>query len=191
MSASLNILKPSSANNQASGKTSELVKSTEQPTEEPSLQTLADPEPTDTDIPSAVDSSTSPSGSLSPQPPKPTATPAKADSKGVNGAPDDSVSVWKQSSDANKQEASKNDKQKELVMSADEFSKKKDQIDEADKIKIFTLLAARLPQTEFQQLSTYVEDGVTEEEWVDIQKIVEKYLKPEEYKELQDLLANY
>jgi hypothetical protein len=185
MSASLNILKPSSsANNQASEKTSGLVEDVE-PTEEPSRQTLADPVPTD--IPSAGNSE-SPTKSASP---KPTATPAEANSEGVDAAPDDSVSVWKQTSDASKEEASKSDKQKELIMSAEEFTKKKDQIDEADKVKIFTLLATRLPQTEFQQLSTYVEDGVTETEWVDIQKIVEQYLKPEEYQELQDLLANY
>jgi hypothetical protein len=187
MSASLNILKPSSSNNQASGKTSELALDTE-PTEEPSRQTLADPEITD--IPSTVDSesTTSTTSTTSPQP---TATPTETDSTDVNATPDDSVSVWNQTGEASKQEESKTDKQQELVMSAEEFSKKKDQIDEADKVKIFTMLAARLPQTEFQQLSTYVEDGVTEEEWVDIQKIVEQYLKPEEYKELQDLLANY
>jgi hypothetical protein len=184
MSTSLNILKPSSSDNQASEKTTELTDNVES-TEEPSLQTLADPEITE--LPSAVGTE-SPTKSTSPQP---TATPAKADSKGVDGAPDDSVSVWNQSSGASKQEASQSDKQKELVMSAEEFTKKKDQISEADKVQIFTLLAARLPQTEFQQLSTYVEDGVTEEEWADIQIMVEKYLKPEEYKELQDLLANY
>jgi hypothetical protein len=181
MSSSLNILKPSSLNNQASEKTSELVEDVK-PTLEPWRQTLADPEPSD--IPSAVNSE-SPTTSASPQP---TATPGEADSKGVDAAPDDSVSVWKQTSDASKQGASKSDNQ---IMSAEEFTKKKDQISEADKVTIFTLLAARLPQTEFQQLSTYVEDGVTETEWVDIQKIVEQYLKPEEYQELQDLLANY
>jgi hypothetical protein len=36
-----------------------------------------------------------------------------------------------------------------------------------------------------------VEDGVTEQEWLDIQSIVEQYVNPEEYKELQDLLAQY
>ncbi|QGQ99844.1 hypothetical protein EHS13_35755 [Paenibacillus psychroresistens] len=186
MSTSLNILKPSSSNNQASEKTSELTENAES-TEEPSRQTPADPETTDTpvikDVNADQESTTSPN---------PTATPVAADSQGVDAVPDDSISVWNQSSGASGQEASKSgDKQKELVMSAEEFTKMKDELNEADKVQIFTLLAARLPQTEFQQLSTYVEDGVTEAEWADIQKMVEQYLEPDEYKELQDLLANY
>jgi hypothetical protein len=178
MSASLNILKPSHLNNQASGKTSELALDTK-PTEVPARQTLADPINTEIPINASPESTTSPN---------PTPLPTNADSTGVSAAPDDSVSVWKQTS---KEEASKTNKQKQLVMSADEFTKKKNQITETDKVKIFTLLATRLPQTEFQQISTFVEDGVTEQEWADIQQIVEKYLKPEEYTELQDLLANY
>jgi hypothetical protein len=163
MSQSLNILKPSHINNQASEKTSELAQDT-LPTEEPSRQTLADPPVTE--IPS-------------------TPAPTDAHSSGVDTAPDDSISVWNQTGNESKQEKSK------TVMSAQELTKKKDLISEADKVKIFTLLAARLPQTEFQQISTYVEDGVTEQEWLEIQSIVEQYVKPEEYKELQDLLAQY
>ncbi len=76
-------------------------------------------------------------------------------------------------------------------MSAEQLTKAKDQISESDKVKIFTLLAARLPQDQFQQISKYMEDGITEKEWVDIQSIVEQYVKPAEYRELQDLLAQY
>jgi hypothetical protein len=181
MSGSLNILKPSRLNNQASGKTSELAQSPE-PTKEPLRQTLSDP--AITEIPAMV----KPEGTTSPKP-----EPATSDaaSTGAVKAADDSVSVWKQTGNASNQEQSKTGKQKELVMSAEQFTKKKGQITDKDKVTIFTLLATRLPQTEFQQISTYVEDGVTEQEWVDIQKIVEQYLKPEEYKELQDILANY
>jgi hypothetical protein len=182
MSESLNILKPSQLNNQASEKTSELVQDSV-PTEEPTRQTLADP------LVSEIPSTANSDGITSPNP---TPTPTDNRSTGVETNPDDSVSVWNQTSSGSKQEQSKTtDKQKKLVISAEQFTKTKDQISEADKLKIFTLLATRLPQTEFQQISTYVEDGVTEQEWLDIQSIVEQYVNPEEYKELQDLLAQY
>jgi hypothetical protein len=181
MSESLNILKPSQLNNQASEKKPELAQNTES-TEEPTRQTLADP--LVTEIPSSVDSE----GTTSPEP---TPTPTNTYSTSGETNPDDSVSVWNQTSNESEQEKTTTDKQKNLVMSAEQFTKKKDQISEVDKVKIFTLLATRLPQTEFQQISTYVEDGVTEQEWLDIQSIVEQYVNPEEYKELQDLLAQY
>lgn len=179
MSASLNILKPSGLNNQAAVERTKLAQVSE-PTENPSWQTLAEPEITEVPAKAGEGETTSP-----------TPVPSNPVSAGTKKAPDDSVPVWKQTSSENKQKATKTEKQKELVLSAEDFTKKKDQITEKDKVKIFTLLATRLPQTEFQQISAYVEDGVTEQEWVDIQKIVEQYLKPEEYKELQDLLAKY
>jgi hypothetical protein len=181
MSDSLNILKPSRLNNQASEKTPEPAQAAK-PTEEPLRQIL--PDPVITEIPATGN----PEGTTSP---KPEPAPSDAAATGAEKAADDSVSVWKQTGNASKQEQSKTDKQKQLVISAEEFTKKKDQITDTDKVTIFTLLATHLPQTEFQQISTYVEDGVTEQEWADIQQIVEQYLKPEEYKELQDILANY
>jgi hypothetical protein len=181
MSNSLNILKPSRLDNQASDKTSELAQSPV-PTEVPLRQVL--PDPAITEIPAK----NNPEGTTSP---KPEPAPSSAASTGAEKTTNDSVSVWKQTGNVSKQEVSNTDKQKQLVISAEEFTKKKNQITDKDKVTIFTLLATRLPQTEFQQISTYVEDGVTEQEWVDIQKIVEQYLKPEEYKELQDILANY
>jgi hypothetical protein len=189
MSESLNILKPSQLNNQASEKKPELAQNTES-TEEPTRQTLADP--LVTEIPSSVNSE----GTTSPEPtptstPTPTPTPTDTYSTSGETNPDDSVSVWNQTSNESEQEKTTTDKQKNLVMSAEQFTKKKDQISEVDKVKIFTLLATRLPQSEFQQISTYVEDGVTEQEWLDIQSIVEQYVNPEEYKELQDLLDQY
>lgn len=168
MSVSLNILKPARLNNQAA--------------DDPTLQVLADPVVTEIPAMANVEETTSP---------KPVVSPSKAASANTEPAANDSVPVWKQTSSENKQEASKTEKQKELVMSAEDFTKKKDQIKEADKVTIFTLLATRLPQTEFQKISAYVEDGVTKQEWVDIQKIVEQYLKPDEYKELEGLLAKY
>ncbi|MEX2461640.1 MAG: hypothetical protein WD469_10170 [Paenibacillaceae bacterium] len=180
MSESLNILKPTRSNNQAAEETFRQTQGSDR-TGEQLPQTIEVPKTTE--IPPQAD----PEGSLSP---KPSPEPTDANAASTKKVPDDSVSVWKQTSGESKQEAAIG-KQKELVMSAEAFTKMKDQITEADKVKIFTLLATRLPQSEFQKISAYVEDGVTEVEWVEIQKSVEQYLKPEEYKELQDLLAHY
>ena len=185
MSVSLNILKPAHLKNQAADEASKQAQDIA-PTDDPALQVLADPVVTEIPAMANVEQTTSPKPVVSPSP-----TPSKAASANTEAAANDSVPVWNQTSSENKQEASKTKKQKELVMSAEDFTKKKDQIKEADKVTIFTLLATRLPQTEFQKISAYVEDGVTKQEWVDIQKIVEQYLKPDEYKELEGLLAKY
>jgi hypothetical protein len=178
ISASLNILKPSNLNNQAVVVKPDLTQSPI-PTEIPSQQTLADP--LTSEIP------------LSPTPTPistPSTTPMTTDGKSTATAttPKDSVSVFKQTTG---NESKQQGNQKDLVMSAEQFTKKKDQLSEADKVKIFTMLATRLPQAEFQKISTYVEDGVTQQELSEIQSIVEKYVKPEEYKQLQDLLSHY
>lgn len=176
MSVGLNILKPSHSDNQAVEESVKLAQEPE-PTEDSSRQVLADPEITELPAMAQIDKESEPVVSTSPKP-TPTITPNKAASTENEKVPDDSISVFNQT-------------KKDLVISAEEFTKKKDEIKDTDKVKIFTLLATRLPQNEFQQISTFVEDGVTEEEWVEIQKIVEEYLKPAEYKELQDLLAQY
>jgi hypothetical protein len=170
ISTSLNILKPSNLNNKAAEAKPDLTQNSI-PTEEPSRQTLADP------LTSEI-------------PPIPTLKPATTDgkSKAAAATPNDSIPVWKQTTS---NESKQQGKQKDLVMSAEQFTKKKDQLSEADKVKIFTMLATRLPQAEFQKISTYVEDGVTQQELQEIQSIVEKYLKPAEYIELQDLLSHY
>jgi hypothetical protein len=117
--------------------------------------------------------------------PKPETTPA----------PEDSMPVLKQISGAGDQSAADQtaaeQKQKSLMMSAEEFTKKKNSLSETDKVKIFSLLAARLPPDQLQQISTYVEDGITAEEWQAIQNIVGTYLSADEYKQLEDIIAKY
>jgi hypothetical protein len=187
MSASLNILKPSNSNKQAAVESTKPVQtlepvpsnvsennSTNDPAQDSTRLTLEDSPKAEMPAAKESDKAISPS---------PTATKTEPKSTGTVGAPDDSVSVWNQTN--------KQGNQKDLLMSAEQFTAKKDQLSESDKMKIFTLLMTRLPQEEFQHISTYVEDGVTEAEWTDIQSIVEKYVQPDEYKELQDMLARY
>jgi hypothetical protein len=181
LSLSLNILKPSSVNKQAVPETSEPVQSS-----------ITQEQPTPQSLEATLNSMLSLSESTPPSVnPTPSVSPADTKSTGTNAAPDDTVPVWKQTSNESNKQETKSGKQKDLVMTAEQFAKKKDQLSETDKMKIFTLLATRLPEAEFQKISKYVEDGVTTEEWLAIQALIEKYVKPGEYKELQDLLARY
>jgi hypothetical protein len=181
LSVSLNILKPSSLNNQAAAEASEPIQS---PLSQEKTMQQTQGEAANNTLPITQSISPTPTAT-------PSASPTDAKSAGTGSAPDDTVPVWNQTSNESNQQGTKTGKQKDLVMSAEQFTQKKNQLTEADKMKIFTLLAARLPEAEFQQISSYVEDGITEEEWTAIQALVEKYVKPEEYKELQDLLAQY
>ncbi|WP_135554585.1 hypothetical protein [Paenibacillus cymbidii] len=81
--------------------------------------------------------------------------------------------------------------QRELVMSADQFLRAKDNLTEEDSMTIFSLLIARLSQDELQQLSAMVEDGITEDELGQVERIVENRLQPGEYQKLLDILQKY
>jgi hypothetical protein len=196
MSDSLNILKPASSQKQAAdvspvtdqtqavGQITDSSSSDKPAVSQPESQPQSSIQPN-----SSVQSQSKPTPTPSPttEPLKQTDPSAKATAK----APDDSISAWKQQSGDSKQQTDSSEKQKSLFMSAEQFTQKKDQLSDSDKMKIFTLLASRLPENELQQISAYVEDGVTEQEWAEIQQIVEKDLKPDEYKQLEDLLAKY
>ncbi|MBO9608805.1 MAG: hypothetical protein J7639_22815 [Paenibacillaceae bacterium] len=81
--------------------------------------------------------------------------------------------------------------QRELVMSADQFLRAKDNLTEEDSMTIFSLLISRLSQDELQQLSAMVEDGITEDELGQVERIVENRLQPDEYQKLLDILQKY
>jgi hypothetical protein len=76
-------------------------------------------------------------------------------------------------------------------MSSEEFYKKKEQLNNADKTKIFDLMMTRLPEKEIQRISNEVEGGITIEKWKDIQNTVKKYLKPDEYQLIVEILQKY
>jgi len=98
--------------------------------------------------------------------------------------PDDAVAAWSQV-------GQQQDKQKKVVISAQDFLQKKDELSADDKTKIFSILSTRLPPEEIQKLSGFVEDGITEDELKQLESIVAKYVKPEEYQQLLDILNKY
>jgi hypothetical protein len=103
-------------------------------------------------------------------------------------APDNALPVWNQNSSMNKESTEKSGS---MVMSSEEFYKKKEQLNNADKTKIFDLMMTRLPEKEIQRISNEVEGGITIEKWKDIQNTVKKYLKPDEYQLIVEILQKY
>jgi hypothetical protein len=101
----------------------------------------------------------------------------------------DAVEVWGQL--GQRSGNGKADEQKELVISTEDFAKKKDMLSSEDKMKIFTLVVSKLPQNEVQQLSTILEGGITAVEMKEVDQILQKYVKKEEYQQLLDILSKY
>jgi hypothetical protein len=96
--------------------------------------------------------------------------------------PDDAVAVWNDMSSSG---------DKAVVMSTEDFRKKKELLSNEDKMNIFSLLVSRLPQEQMQKISTFVEDGITADEMREVQMIVEQHLQPKEYRQLMEILNKY
>jgi len=73
---------------------------------------------------------------------------------------------------------------KKIVVSGEEFTKKKEQLSNDEKNKIFNMLVTRVPQKEIQTISSLMEDGITAAELKQIETILQQYLKPDEYAQL-------
>ncbi|MBA2941899.1 hypothetical protein HZF08_26785 [Paenibacillus sp. CGMCC 1.16610] len=109
-------------------------------------------------------------------------TSGEAASQGVKD--DDAVAVMGRVSDANEQK-------KELVMSTEDFAKKKEALSSDDKMKIFSLVVAKLPQNEVQHLSALLEDGITTDELKQVNDTLKKYLNETELQQLTAILNKY
>jgi hypothetical protein len=79
----------------------------------------------------------------------------------------------------------------ETVLTPDELADARDAMTDEDRNKLFAILVSKLPQEEWQTISTYVESGLTESELTNVQQIVAKYLNREEYDELMEILSKY
>lgn len=103
--------------------------------------------------------------------------------------PEDAVAVWsRQSGQGNGVGNTTSIDDKKVVVSSEEVTKRKEQMSEGNKAKVFSLLASRVPQAEIQKISQILEDGITAEELKELQQIVKTYLTPDEYKQLLDLI---
>ncbi|GMK38946.1 hypothetical protein PCCS19_20000 [Paenibacillus sp. CCS19] len=77
------------------------------------------------------------------------------------------------------------------AVTTEEMTEAKNQLTDADKDQLFELLATKLPQEAWQTISTYTENGLTDQELTNIQQIVAQYLTEEQYKQFMDILKKY
>ncbi|TVY10722.1 hypothetical protein [Paenibacillus cremeus] len=115
--------------------------------------------------------------------------PTAPGSKGTDGEkrpPEDAVAVWSRQSTS--QGSSSQAEDRRVIISSEDFAKKKEQLSDANKAKVFSVLMSRVPQAEIQKISLILEDGITVAELKELDQILKQYLKPEEYTELQGLI---
>jgi len=79
----------------------------------------------------------------------------------------------------------------EVLVTQEQFQEVKDSLSEADKMELFTLVFSRLPAEELQNLSTYMEDGITAAEFEQIDNMLCTHLDPAEYERVLDILEQY
>jgi hypothetical protein len=77
------------------------------------------------------------------------------------------------------------------AVTTEEMTEAKNQLSDADKDQLFEMLATKLPQEAWQTISTYTENGLTDEELTNIQQIVAQYLTEEQYKQFMEILKKY
>jgi hypothetical protein len=116
----------------------------------------------------------------------PTGNPVNPAEATPDPAKPDSIAVWGQV-----KKESESGAQKDLVMSTEEFAKKKDLLTNEDKMNIFSMVVTKLSQEEVQRLSTLLEDGITTEELKEVDHILQNKLKKEEYQQLLNILGKY
>ncbi|TCZ75715.1 hypothetical protein E0485_16595 [Paenibacillus albiflavus] len=100
------------------------------------------------------------------------------DSTEVKGSPapesDGAIGVWKQNN--------------QIVMDRDAIIKLKDEISTEDKMKIFNIISAKVPENDIQTISKLLENGLTNEGLEQMQEILWNRLDSQEYQELMGIL---
>ncbi|URN95903.1 MAG: hypothetical protein NAG76_06560 [Candidatus Pristimantibacillus lignocellulolyticus] len=79
----------------------------------------------------------------------------------------------------------------EVAMTPEEIAAAKDTVSVEDKDRMLELLMTKLPADSWQTFSTYLEDGLTDQELIDIQQIMAQHLNDAEYEELMIILKKY
>jgi len=79
----------------------------------------------------------------------------------------------------------------EVTLTPEEIEAAKDTVSVEDKDRMLELLMTKLPADSWQTFSTYLEDGLTDQELIDIQQIMAQHLDDAEYEELMLILKKY
>ncbi|MED4600570.1 hypothetical protein P9314_07610 [Paenibacillus validus] len=151
---------------------------------------MAVDEPKDAAVSANVNPDSTETGSKENQSGLPSA--GKAERTDPYRVPEDAVAVWGQQSVKELEGVSGDEsgaaEDRKVVVSSEEFTKKKEQLSEADKAKVFSLLVSRIPQQDMQTISQLMEDGLTAAEIKELEQLLQKHLKPEEYRDLLALI---
>lgn len=79
----------------------------------------------------------------------------------------------------------------EVAITTDDITLTKEQMSDEDKSQLFALLIDKLPQESWQEISEYVENGLTEQELTNIQQIMAMHLDKAEYEQIMEILKKY
>lgn len=79
----------------------------------------------------------------------------------------------------------------EIAMTEEQFGEVKGHLSEADNARMLELLMNKLPSDSWQTFSTYVEDGLTDQELLSIQQMMAQHLNEAEYEEIMSMLERY
>lgn|GEM_PF-1021302 len=79
----------------------------------------------------------------------------------------------------------------EPTITPEDIDASKDMLSEEDKERMFYLLMSNLPTDSMQLFSTYIEDGLTDQELLEVQQVMAQHLSKEEYEELTEILEKY
>lgn len=77
------------------------------------------------------------------------------------------------------------------TITPEDIGASKDMLSEEDKERMFELLMTNLPTDSMQMFFTYIEDGLTDQELLDVQQVMAQHLSKDEYEELMDILKKY
>lgn len=126
----------------------------------------------------------------------PTSAPEKeeesstGDSPVEEKVPEDALAVMGQANDAGDVEGKSGDSpDQQLVMTPGDMSELKNSLPDEEKANIFNILMTKLPQEEMQKISAAMEDGLTENEVLELQQVIAKYVSPQEYEMLMKMLT--
>lgn len=79
----------------------------------------------------------------------------------------------------------------ETALTTDDIKSTKEEMSEEDKATLFQLLMTKLPQESWQQISEFVENGLTEQELSSIQQMMAQHLDQSEYDRMMEILKKY
>lgn len=105
--------------------------------------------------------------------------------------PEDAVAVWGRLNASGGSSTGAGARSGDMVISQEDFAKKKAAMSSDDKMKLFSLLVNKLPADKLQQLSALVENGITQEKLKQIDSTLQQYLSKEEYKQVLDIIQKY